>query len=243
MLNYWEAQMITLNNVSVKYGANSIYDKFFYEFPSGVNVIIGRSGCGKTTLINVVASLVEYSGSCQVQGEVAVVFQQPYLAPISVKDNIDLVLPQKYDSAQLDEVLELAQIAHKKNDNVTKLSGGEQQRVALARAFAANRPILLLDEPFEGLDYGTKKQLQTVLGQMLHHSENQFGERCALLVTHDIDEALALADRIYLLHGKPCALDLVASLDTPRDKRNEFVTETLRLKTELQRLLQSEVSC
>lgn len=229
--------MITLTNVCVNYGNNSVYQNFSFDFPAGVNVIVGKSGCGKTTLINVVANLVAYAGCCQTQGKVAVVFQQPCLAPVSVKRNVELVLPKGYDAKQVENVLELAQIAHKKQENVQKLSGGEQQRVALARAFAANRPILLLDEPFEGLDYGTKKQLQNVLGEMLQHGGEAANKMCVLLVTHDVDEALALADRIYLLHEKPCKLDLVATIDTPKNARDEFAAESLQLKAQLQQLL------
>lgn len=230
--------MINLDNIYVKFGDNVIYDNFTYNFPVGVNVIVGKSGCGKTTLINVVANLIEHTGKCQAQGEVAIVFQQPCLAPVSVKKNIDLVLPNKNDDDRVKKVMELAQIAHKQDVNVQKLSGGEQQRVALARAFVVNRPILLLDEPFEGLDYGTKKQLQDVLCEMLQHDVQSSDERCVLLVTHDIDEALALADRIYLLHNKPCQLDLIETIDVPRNSRDQFADETLRLKAKLQQLLQ-----
>ena len=230
--------MINLENISVKYGNNVIYDNFTYAFPVGVNVILGKSGCGKTTLINVVANLVEYEGKCQTQGEIAIVFQQPCLAPVSVRRNIDLVLPKNNNSEQVNKVMELAQIAHKQNVNAYKLSGGEQQRVSLARAFVTNRAVLLLDEPFEGLDYGTKKQLQNVLCDMLQQDVQSSNERCALLVTHDIDEALALADRIYLLHEKPCQLDLIETIDVPRNTRDQFSKETLRLKVKLQQLLQ-----
>ena len=230
--------MIKLENVSVKYGDNAVYEDFTFTFPIGVNVILGKSGCGKTTLINVVANLIDYDGKCQARGDVAVVFQEPCLAPVSVKKNIDLVLPKVKDGEQVRKVLELAQIAHKQDVNVQKLSGGEQQRVALARAFVANRPILLLDEPFEGLDYGTKNQLQNVLSEMLRHDSQSRDDSCVLIVTHDIDEALALADRIYLLHDKPCQLDLIESIDVPRSTRDQFTEETLRLKAKLQSLLQ-----
>ena len=229
--------MITLENISVKYGDNVIYENFTYTFPAGVNVIVGKSGCGKTTLINVVANLVQYSGACQTQGKLAIVFQQPCLAPVSVRRNIDLVLPKNINGEQVQKVLELAQIAHKQDVNVQKLSGGEQLRVALARAFAVNRPILLLDEPFEGLDYGTKKQLQDVLYEMLQHDIQCSDKKCVLLVTHDIDEALVLADRIYLLHEKPCQLDLIEAIEIPRNARDQFAEETLQLKAKLQQLL------
>lgn len=229
--------MITFSNLSVKYGTNAVYDNFNFTFPAGVNVIVGKSGCGKTTLVNIVANLVQYTGACQTQGKLAIVFQQPCLAPVSVRRNIDLVLPKNTNDEQVQKVLELAQIAHKQDVNVQKLSGGEQQRVALARAFAANRPILLLDEPFEGLDYGTKTQLQNVFSNMLQQDIENGGSRCTLLVTHDIDEALALADRIYLLHDKPCKLDLVATIDVARNARDQFAQETLILKAKLQQLL------
>lgn len=224
--------MISLNNISVSYGDNEVYKNFSFQFSEGVNVVVGKSGCGKTTLINVVANLVQYEGSCQTQGKAAVVFQQPCLSPVSVWKNVDLVLPKGADTQRVQQALELAQIAHKKQVNALQLSGGEQQRVALARAFAANRPVLLLDEPFEGLDYGTKKQLQNTLCEMLRQEE-----KTALLVTHDIDEALALADRIYLLHEKPCRLDLVAEV-APRGQRDEYSAEMLRQKAKIQQLLQ-----
>ena len=229
--------MITLENISVKYGDNVIYENFTYTFPTGVNVIVGKSGCGKTTLVNVVANLVDYTGKCQARGEIAIIFQHPCLAPVSVRRNIDLVLPKKNNDEQVKKILELAQIAHKQDVNVQKLSGGEQQRVALARAFAVNRPILLLDEPFEGLDYGTKTQLQNVFSNMLQQDVENGSSRCTLLVTHDIDEALALADRIYLLHDKPCKLDLVATIDVARNARDQFGQKTLNLKEKLQQLL------
>ena len=230
--------MITLENISVKYGDNVIYENFTYTFPAGVNVIVGKSGCGKTTLVNVVANLVDYTGKCQARGEIAIVFQQPCLAPVSVRRNIDLVLPKKNNDEQVKKILDLAQIAHKQDVNVQKLSGGEQQRVALARAFVAKRTILLLDEPFEGLDYGTKKQLQDVLCEMLQQGVQSDDNKCVLLVTHDIDEALALGDRIYLLHEKPCQLELIEDIDVPRNARDQFAEETLRLKAKLQQLLQ-----
>ena len=230
--------MITFENISVKFGDNVIYENFTYTFPVGINVIVGKSGCGKTTLLNVAANLVEYTGKCDTRGELAIVFQQPCLAPVSVRRNIDLVLPKRYDKKQVDKVLTLAQIVHKQDVNAQKLSGGEQQRVAIARAFVTDRPILLLDEPFEGLDYGTKKQLQDVLCEMLQHDVQSRDDKCVLLVTHDIDEALFLADRIYLLHNKPCRLDLVETIDVPQKARDQFAEETLRLKAKLQQLLQ-----
>lgn len=222
--------MLNLKGISVNYGDNTIYKDFSFSFDSGVNVILGKSGSGKTTLLNVIANLVEHSGRCDA-GKVAVVFQTPCLSPTSVKNNVRLVV-DKGDEAKIDEVLRLAQIDHLSDKRATKLSGGEQQRVSLAMAFASDAPVLLLDEPFASLDYGTRSKLYGTLTSLL----DSFN-KTVLLVTHDVDDALALADRIYLLHGSPCALTQAADISTPREERNEYASDTLALRKQLQQLL------
>ncbi len=224
--------MITLSDITVAYGKNVVYRNFNFSFPKGVNVVLGKSGCGKTTLLNVIADLVPFDGSCKMQGKISVVFQQPSLAPTSVWNNVDLVLPNGNNAEKIRRVLQLAQIADKKDQNVQKLSGGEQQRVSLARAFAADTQILLLDEPFSNLDFGVKVQLRATLNVLLEQSD-----KTALLVTHDIDEALALSDNIFLLEGRPCTLRHVAEIATPRTERSEYASETVALKKQLQQLL------
>lgn len=224
--------MITLTDITVAYGKNVVYKNFDFSFEKGVNVVLGKSGCGKTTLLNVIANLVPFSGSCKTQGKISVVFQQPSLAPTSVWNNVDLVLPRGKNDEKIRRVLQLAQIADKKDQNAQKLSGGEQQRVSLARAFAADTQILLLDEPFSNLDFGVKVQLRATLNALLAESA-----KTAVLVTHDIDEALALADKIFLLESHPCNLRLVAQIATPRAQRSEYDSETVALKKQLQQLL------
>ena len=239
-----EKDMITLKDVTVSYGDNVIYKDFDFEFREGVNVVLGKSGSGKTTLLNVIANLVGYSGQCELD-KVAMVFQAPSLAPVSVYNNVQMVTGTKSKQAQtqrkqlqqnnrlwIEEVLKLAQIYELKDKRATLLSGGEQQRVSFARAFAANRPVLLLDEPFSSLDYGVKRKLYATLGNLLANYN-----KTVVLVTHDIDEALALADRVYLLQGRPGTLTEVANIPPPRNQRDEYSEQTIALRKQLQQLL------
>lgn len=223
--------MIKLTNVTVSYGDNTIYKDFNCEFQRGVNVVLGQSGSGKTTLLNVIARLVEYRGQCETD-KVAIVFQTPSLAPVSVLNNVEMVLKSKNSRSLAEEVLKLAQIDHLKDKRATLLSGGEQQRVSFARAFAADRPVLLLDEPFHSLDYGVKQKLYQTLNTLL-----QKYDKTVVLVTHDIDEALQLGDRIYFLQDKPATLHEVAEIATPQGVRDEYSTEMIELRKQLQQLL------
>ena len=220
--------MIKLTDVSVSYGDNKIYEHFNFEFGEGVNVVVGQSGSGKTTLLNVIANLVPYTGKC-VTDKVAMVFQTPSLAPISVFNNVLAVVDGKTNREQIENVLKLSQIFDLKNRRATTLSGGEQQRVSVARAFASNRPVLLMDEPFHSLDYGTRRKLYETLQTLL-----QSYDKTVVLVTHDIDEALALADNIYLLAHRPATLTHVAEISTPYTERNEYSEQTLALRKQLQ---------
>ena len=223
--------MIKLTNVTVSYGDNTIYKDFNFEFQRGVNVVLGQSGSGKTTLLNVIANLVEYSGQCETD-KVAIVFQTPSLAPVSVLNNIEMVVKGNNAKQVAQEMLKLTQIDHLKDKRATLLSGGEQQRVSLARAFAADRPVLLLDEPFHSLDYGVRTKLYQTLNDLLTKYD-----KTVVLVTHDIDEALTLGDRIYLLKDKPCTLHEVAEVTTPQGERDEYSTESIALRKQLQQLL------
>ncbi|MCH5156664.1 MAG: ABC transporter ATP-binding protein [Clostridiales bacterium] len=223
--------MIKLTDISVSYGDNKIYDGFNYEFSKGVNVVIGQSGSGKTTLLNVIANLVEYNGKCETD-KVAMVFQSPNLFPTTVYNNVLAVVDNKTSRDHIDRVLKLSQVFDLKDRRVATLSGGEQQRVSLARAFAVDRPVLLLDEPFHSLDYGIRCKLYDTLKTLLSNYD-----KTVVLVTHDIDEALTLADNIYLLANRPATLTHIAEISTPYAERNEYSAETIQLRKQLQELL------
>lgn len=224
--------MIELRGVTVKYGDNTVYENFDFCFESGVNVVLGKSGCGKTTLLNVAANLVEYTGVCNNDGESAVIFQTPTIVPVSVWKNVDLVLPKGNNTEKIKSALTLVGLEEMYNRHAPSLSGGEKQRLALAMAFASGRNVWLMDEPFSGLDYGTKVQLRAVLDKLL-----QLETKTVLFVTHDIDDALAIADRIYILQNRPATLTQVAEIQLPRNVRAETDLQSLQMKKQLQQLL------
>ena len=224
-----ENNEVALNNICLAYGDNIIYDGFNATFGDGINVILGKSGCGKTSLLSVIAGLVKFNGDCK-SAKPSVVFSEPTLAPITVENNVKAVLGKRCDK-QVEAALKLAQIYDKRKQNAMTLSDGEKQRVALARAFAVERQLMLLDEPFSRLDYGVKSQLYDTLINYLQSTATT-----TLLVTHDIDEALTLADNVYILFGKPCQMQLVASLTCPQGKRDIYDEEHNAVRKQLQAL-------
>lgn len=224
---------VTLSNVRLSYGDNVVYDGFNAEFGKGVNVILGKSGCGKTSLLNVIAGLVDCMGEC-LSDKPSIVFSEPTLSPVSAENNVKAVLG-KNCGKQVENALKSARIYDKRKQNAMTLSDGEKQRVALARAFAVDRKLMLLDEPFSRLDYGVKTQLYDTLIDYLHASGTT-----ALLVTHDVDEALTLADRIYFLDGKPCNLRLVSELTVPQKERDIFDETHNEIRRQLRQLFSAE---
>jgi nitrate/nitrite transport system ATP-binding protein len=179
--------------------------------------LIGHSGCGKSTVLSIVAGLLQRSGGAiiladrEVRGpgpDRGMVFQSPCLLPwLTAFDNVMLGIDQVFPDAprkQRRQIAEyylslvgLADSMHKKPD---ELSGGMRQRVGIARAFALAPKMLLLDEPFGALDQLTRFELQEVLMQLC-----QKDRKTALMVTHDVDEALFLADRVAMMTTGPFA--------------------------------------
>jgi sulfonate transport system ATP-binding protein len=186
--------------------------------------IIGRSGCGKSTLLRLLAGLetpsdgsIRFAGRPVAPDDVAVVFQEPRLMPwLSVAANIGFGLHHldrvRRDSA-VAEALEQVGLSPAAHLLPKQLSGGMAQRVALARALAVRPRLLLLDEPFSALDPLTRTQMQDHLLGLWHH----YGPTI-VLVTHDMEEALALADRIVVLDGPPgrMAAEFAPGMPHPR---------------------------
>lgn len=220
---------IVLKNIGVQYGNTVIFDGFNADFIQGINVILGKSGSGKTTLLNVITGLVAYKGE-SFSAKASVVFSEPALAPVSAENNVRLVLRRK-DEKTVDEALKIARIESKRKQNVLTLSDGEKQRVALARAFACKRSVMLLDEPFSKLDYGVKRRLYETLFDYLEQTDIT-----TVLVTHDVDEALTLADRIYFLDGRPCNLTEIAELTVPKRERDIYDGAHNAVRERLQKL-------
>ena len=164
-----------------------------------ITVILGRSGCGKTTLLRLVAGLEDFE-----QGEIigaksnkkAYVFQEDRLMPwLDVKSNITFGIHRKeIDHNRIDRIIETVGLEKFYNAYPKQLSGGMKQRVSIARAFAYDPDFIMMDEPFSALDYFTREQMQKELLKIHQRL------KCSILfVTHSIDEALILGDKIVIL--------------------------------------------
>ena len=176
--------------------------------PGEIVAILGSSGCGKSTLLRAVAGLdVGFSGHIRIgdspvtayDERTAVGFQEPRLLPWrSVRKNIELGLPRTLSKAEgaarVDELLQLVGLSDRAHLRPREISGGMAQRTSLARALARRPGVLLLDEPFGALDALTRLKMQDLLMDV--HAQTG---TTVLLVTHDVDEALQLADRILLI--------------------------------------------
>ncbi|MDX3605567.1 MULTISPECIES: ABC transporter ATP-binding protein [Streptomyces] len=197
----------------------------------GFTVLLGRSGCGKSTLLRVLAGLDrEISGTVLVPRRRAVAFQAPRLMPWKrVWRNVLLGLPGKPERAVAERALAEVGLAERSGAWPKTLSGGEAQRASLARALVREPDLLLLDEPFGALDALTRIKAQQLVAELWQR------RGCAvLLVTHDVDEALLLADRVLVMRDGRIAYDTSVALDRPREIGSPRFTDLRsRLLTEL----------
>ena len=182
---------MTLRDVSKSFGDKTIYTDLSLELGDEVTAVLGRSGCGKTTLLNLIAGILTPDGGrIEGQGRVSYVFQSPRLLPhLTALGN--LLYAGIDRTAALDA---LAACGVAENLYPRELSGGMAQRVGLARAFAVPADTVLMDEPFKSLDLGLKHRLLALTREL-------FSDRRVILVTHDVAEAEFLADRAIVLDG------------------------------------------
>ena len=182
--------------------------------------LLGPSGCGKSTLLRIVAGLEkDFQGTLQRKaGEVAFVFQEPRLMPwLTVEQNIGFSDDRHYDKAWAAQLIEEVGLGGFAQALPKALSGGMAQRVAIARGLYSRPQTLLLDEPFSAVDAFTRMKLQDLLLQLAEHHAIAL-----LLVTHDVDEALYLSDRVMVMDNRPSSIrqELRVDLDRPRDRRD-----------------------
>ena len=195
--------------------------------------LIGHSGCGKSTLLNVIAGLVKPArGVVFVDGEVidrpgpdrAVIFQDHSLLPwMTVEENVRLAVDRTMNKATRAEKrdwvlhnLDLVQMAHAAGKRPGELSGGMKQRAGIARAIAMQPRVLLMDEPFGALDALTRASLQDAVMEIQAKLNNT-----VVMITHDVDEAVLLADRVLMMTNGPAATigeDLAIRLERPRNR-------------------------
>jgi len=191
--------------------------------------LIGRSGCGKSTLLHMLAGLMQPSEGCvRIHGKQVtkpsakwnMMFQRPSLYPwMTVKQNAALGLVFAGEKTGIDErvgeLLEMVGLGDTADVNVQQLSGGQQQRVALARSLATDPELLLLDEPFSALDAFTRMSLQDEVSAIARKKNITL-----VIVTHDIDEAIAMSDRVLIMSQAPGQLvgELKVVLPSPRNR-------------------------
>ena len=216
---------LTLRGVGKSFGAKTVLNAVDLHIPAGQFLtVVGRSGCGKSTLLRLIAGLDEATaGRIEVEGVsegrarlARVMFQEPRLLPWARVDaNVAIGLGPATDPAQASrrsrEALATVGLVDRAGEWPSTLSGGQKQRVALARALVSAPRILALDEPLGALDALTRIEMQRLVEQVW--LSNGF---TAILVTHDVTEAVALADRIVVIDHGAIAADVPVSLPRPR---------------------------
>jgi nitrate/nitrite transport system ATP-binding protein len=238
-----EERYVEFSRVSKIYptrkGPVKVVDNFELKIRKGEFVsIIGHSGCGKSTVLSMMAGLNDISeGVIVLDGKEVntagpdrgIVFQAPSLVPwLSAYDNVALGVAQVYPHARASErndivehYLDRVGLSEARDKKASELSNGMKQRVGIARAFALNPKLLLLDEPFGMLDSLTRWDLQEVLMEVWRRTEVT-----AMLVTHDVDEAILLADRVVMMTNGPNArVGKVLEIDLPRPRTRKMLLE------------------
>ncbi|MEU2907509.1 ABC transporter ATP-binding protein [Streptomyces globisporus] len=223
---------VRVEGLTRSFDGRAVIDDLDLTLNSGeFTVLLGRSGCGKSTLLRVLAGLDrEISGTVLVPRRRAVAFQAPRLMPWKrVWRNVLLGLPGKPERAVAEQALTEVGLAERAGAWPKTLSGGEAQRASLARALVREPDLLLLDEPFGALDALTRIKAQQLVAELWQR------RGCAvLLVTHDVDEALLLADRVLVMRDGRIAYDTSVALDRPREVGSPGFTDLRsRLLTEL----------
>lgn len=221
-----EEVTLEINNVNKSYNENMIFDDFSIKFyKDKVNCILGKSGCGKTTLLNIISGIIKNDSSEFKTLEdfgISYIFQEDRLIDwLTVEENIKLIAKNHYKKEELkkeiNENLDLVKIMSYKNYYPQMLSGGMRQRVNIARALICPSKIIIMDEPFKSIDISNKKIIIDNLNDILN-----IEKRTVLFVTHDIDEALSLGDKIFILGDSP--VKIKAILDNSNGIKKEDVS-------------------
>jgi NitT/TauT family transport system ATP-binding protein len=205
-------EKIIIEGINKCYGEKIVFKDFSITFfKNQINTIIGKSGCGKSTLLNIISGILNNDSNFKndiLDFGVSYIFQDDRLVEwLSVEENLKLILKKNMDKDFLcDKYLSLVKIKEYKNYYPKMLSGGIRQRVNIARGLMHPANIILMDEPFKSIDIKNKKEIM----QKIKEIEN----RTIIFVTHDMDEALFLSDKIFILGESPLKVkNVVENID------------------------------
>lgn len=227
MLGEEEMRLIS---VTKQYEKRIVLGGLSLEIPDGkVTCVLGKSGAGKTTTLNVICGMTDFEGIVEnAPSRVGYVFQEDRLIPhMSICENLQFVGGR---DEIIKKMLPRAGLQELKDRRVCSLSGGEKRRVEMLRAFCVDAPVVLLDEPFSALDTVTKWEMLSLMKELL-----VLGGQTAVFVTHDLDEAVAVADKIAVLHNGKIAYErLLDECSAPRS-----CASTAQVREELMEILKN----
>lgn len=221
-------KILTLNNISKKYNDIKVLDNINIDINKNDFIsLIGPSGCGKSTLLNIISNIdKDYIGKKDIKtNNISYMFQNDCLLPwLTIYQNATLakIFNKTIDYKYIDELLIKYGLYEYKDKYINSLSGGLKQRLALIRALATKPDILLLDEPFSALDFQTRLKLEDDVKTIT--SNNNI---TTIMVTHDINEAISMSNKVITLTNKPCKIKNIYNVDingTTLEKRldNKF---------------------
>jgi len=228
-----EGAQIQVRGLRVRYGQNEVIHGVDLQANDGEFVaIVGKSGCGKSTLLHALAGFIEREGEVQIPENVGVVFQNYAVFPwLTVRGNMNFGLHAMNATEQegvVERLLEMTGLSADAAKYPAQLSGGQAQRVALGRALAPDPDVLLMDEPFGALDMYTREKMQ---GWLLDIWEKQ--SKTVLFVTHNIEEAIFLADRVLVFGNGRILAEFCVPFGRPRTDKLKFITGFIELKKQI----------
>lgn len=248
--------IVNLDEVSVAFGGETIYDRLSLDIRDGEFLcIVGQSGCGKSTLLRVIGDLLKVdSGRVTVAGRpaedawdnIAYVFQAPRLLPWrSAEDNVLLGQELRFGRRRprtdmrerAQKLLHLVGLGKDGSKMPAMMSGGERQRVSIARALAVDPRIILMDEPFSALDVMTRQRMRSEIVDIWRETG-----KTIIFVTHEVEEAIELADRVVVLSRKPTRVRAILEIGAGRP-RNLQEPMLRSIHDQLRQLIGDEPEC